>query len=216
VPSAPVPGLERLGTDYGGWVVPCALIGAGWVCYSAGAGADVSFDIELLNLGAFVRAFDPFRPFREKAERETGGNPRYSFDEVAIAAADGPVIMFGRQDSGGGSVSAVNLYGVETAHEIQGRSVPSLMAEHGDGEVRLLKMDIEGSEYDVLRSLDLAALGVQVLCVELHEHRPAHEAKALLAHLGDQGYEVVHNGGGTDFTLMSRELAATARNASAG
>jgi hypothetical protein len=42
------------------------------------------------------------------------------------------------------------------------------------------------------------------------------ERRSTRSHLGDQGYEVVHNGGGTDFTLMSRELAAAARDASAG
>ncbi len=43
-------------------------------------------------------------------------------------------------------------------------------------------------------------------CVELHENEPAREARAILEGLTSQGYSIVNNGGGTDFTLMSEEL----------
>ena len=211
--AAWVPGLERLGSEYGGWVVPAGMIGSGWLCYSAGAGFDVSFDMALLARGARVRAFDPLDIFRDMAVREAGGDPRYSFSEVAIATEDGPVTMFGRQDEEIGSVSAVNLYGVETTHEIPGRALPSLMDEHGDERVDLLKLDIEGSEYEVLDRLDLPSLGVKVLCVELHENASPRRAKSLLGSIAEQGYEIVHTGEESNFTLLSRELAAHARAA---
>ena len=52
-PNTPLRSLLRLGSDYGGWVLrPDSSISQGWVI-SAGAGEDISFDIELLS------QFDP-------------------------------------------------------------------------------------------------------------------------------------------------------------
>ena len=53
-------GLERLGTPYGGWVVPVQLLHPGAVCVCAGAGEDVSFDVELAErFGCRVIVLDP-------------------------------------------------------------------------------------------------------------------------------------------------------------
>ena len=89
-----------------------------------------------------------------------------------MAAGDGPLLMYGRQDLEHGSVSAVNLYGAPQAFERPGRTLASLKAELGDERVDLLELDVEGSEYDVLAATDLRALGVRVLCVELHRLGP--------------------------------------------
>ena len=38
--------LERLGTDYGGWIVPQNMhLSSDSVMYSAGVGEDISFDL---------------------------------------------------------------------------------------------------------------------------------------------------------------------------
>lgn len=204
---SPFPGLVHVGTEYGGWWVPGGLITPEWLCYSVGAGNDVSFDLGLIHrYGARVRAVDPFYVFREMAEREAGGDQRYSFHEVALAPYDGPVEMFGRQDLERGSVSAVNLYGVDTPHTKPGRSLPSLMAELGDEKVDLLKIDVEGSEYQIVPTLDLSGLGVRVFCVEFHHNEPARQARQLLGALGEQGYETVHRHDPAAFTLVRSDL----------
>src|ERR1043165_8034095 len=53
--------LLRLGTAYGGWIIPtnCGLSGDS-VCYSAGAGEDISFDCALVQrCHCQVRVIDP-------------------------------------------------------------------------------------------------------------------------------------------------------------
>ncbi len=199
----PCSGLVHLGTEYGGWWVPGELITSEWLCYSVGTGADVSFDLALLrDYGVRIRAFDPFHVFGEMAVREANDDPRYSFHEVAIAPSDGPLEMFGRQDAEQGSVSAVNLYGIQTQHVKEGRTLPSLMEELGDRQVQLLKLDVEGLEYEIVPKLDLAAMGVQVLCLELHHNEPARRALSLLATLARQGYTAVHRKDPSSFTLL--------------
>jgi FkbM family methyltransferase len=201
---APYEPMIYLGTEYGGWWVPDDLISAEWTCYSVGAGSDVSFDMELIaRYGARVRAFDPFSTFREMAEAEAGGDPRYSFHEVAIAASDGPVEMFGRQDEQHGSVSAVNLYGVETAFTRPGRSIASLMEEFGDDRVDLLKVDVEGSEYELVPTIDLDGAATRVFCVQVHHNRSARHAHRLFDGLRGHGFDLVGREG-TKFTFVRR------------
>jgi FkbM family methyltransferase len=203
VPVEPYDGLIELGSEWGGWVVPADLIDDSWTCYCVGAGSDVSFDLALIKgYGARVRCLDPFHIFREQAERQAGGDPRFTFVEAALAATDGPLEMFGAEDPESGSLSAANLYETGRAVVKPGRTLPSLMAELGDDRADLLKLDIEGSEYDVLPTLDLPALGVRVLCIELHASRSVGEARRLLDSIRDQGYKIVNCKAPASYTLM--------------
>lgn len=196
--------MEKLGGDYGAWHIPLGAVQPDWTCYCVGAGSDVSLERELLRRhGVTVRSFDPFEVWANVSLEELGTFPRYSFHVVAIAAEDGPLRMRGRQDHEHGSVSAAGLHeGDEFVME--GRSLESIAAELGDPRVDLLKLDIEGSEYDVLAATDLDALGVQVLCVELHHTSSPRRAHALLESLDRRGFDVVHVERPSDFTLLRR------------
>jgi FkbM family methyltransferase len=196
--------LIHLGTEYGGWVVPGDLIEPDWLCYSVGIGHDVSFDLELTTrYGVRVRAFDPFDVFCRQANAQAPRGSRFSAHAVALASQDGPLEMFGRQDEESGSVSAANLYGVSASFTRRGRTLASLMDEFGERQVQVLKLDIEGSEYEVVPRLDLRAAGVRVLLLELHHNASVGEAQQLLAGLREEGYVPVHRKRPTSFTLVS-------------
>lgn len=38
----------RLGSKYGGWIVPATLVRPDSVCYCVGVGEDISFDLALI------------------------------------------------------------------------------------------------------------------------------------------------------------------------
>src|SRR5215217_3108537 len=40
--------LRRLGSRYGGWTIPTSLLSSDSICYSAGVGEDVTFDLALI------------------------------------------------------------------------------------------------------------------------------------------------------------------------
>jgi FkbM family methyltransferase len=185
--------LETLGTHYGGWTVPPALIGEGWTVWSLGTGHDASFDHEILRRypTARVRAFDPFARHLGDARRQAGDDPRYSQHQVAIAATDGPLTLTGDPDPGLGSARPPMPGRDEPTFEVPGRSVASLRDELGDDAIHLLKMDIEGAEYDVLERLDLAGLGVRILCCELHLNVSVARALGVVAGLRRRGYRLV-------------------------
>ena len=194
--------LVALGSAYGGWTVPADSITEDWICYCVGAGSDVSFDLALIEtFGCRVWCLDP----GEDAERLVLGaatrEPRLSFSRVALAVTDGVVRMFLAADPQSSSLSAENLQHGSATVDVPGRSLPGLMAENGHTRVDLLKLDIEGAEYSVLESLDLAALGVRVLCVELHQTVATERALGLLDRLQRQGFVAVSRSG-ADYTFL--------------
>ncbi len=72
--------LERIGTHYGGWVLPIDLVAADWICYCGGVGEDISFDLGLIErFGCQIYAFDP--------------TPR-AYKHVEMAAKDVPAFHF--------------------------------------------------------------------------------------------------------------------------
>jgi FkbM family methyltransferase len=183
--------LVYLGTPYGGWVVPDRLIASNWIVWSAGTGSDVSFDVELLERGARVRSFDPMRRHLDEALEQVDGLDGYSVHQVAIGATDGPVTLWGSGDPDFGRVSVEEERRGGSSFVAEGRTIASLAAELGDPRIDLLKLSIVGKEYEVLASLDLRALEVQVLCVELNPTVPAKLARHRLGHVREQGYALV-------------------------
>ena len=185
--------LERLGSDYGGWTIPVDLVKEGWTTWSLGTGHDASFDVEMLKRcpAGRVRAFDPFARNLEGARALAGDDPRYSGHQVAIAAADGPLVLHGDPDPDTGSVGPRVPGREQSTFTVEGRSIASLQRELGDPTIDILKMDIEGAEYAVLADLDLRAAGVQVLCCELHFNVSLSTARATVAAVRRRGYRLV-------------------------
>jgi hypothetical protein len=104
------------------------------------------------------------------------------------------------------SVSSARLYKSHQFVELPGRTLPSLMQELGDDRIDLLKIDIEGGEYELLPTLDLRALGVKVLATQLHHTGTVRDAHSLIARLRDQGYEPVASRPVVKLTFAAREL----------
>jgi len=185
-------GLIELGSAYGSWIMPGDVIDPSWTCYLVGAGGDVSLDLELVRrYGVTARSFDAVLDYAERASRDGRDEPRFSAHHAAIAAADGPVRMQITHDVRSQSVSAAGLYDSHSHIEVPGRSLPSLMSELGDGQIDLLKLDIEGSEYELFPKLDLDSLGVKVFAVQLHHNGSVRAARRLISALDEQGYDLV-------------------------
>jgi FkbM family methyltransferase len=200
-------GLIELGSAYGSWIMPGDVIDASWTCYLVGAGGDVTLDLELVRrYGVTARSFDPVLDYVERATYDGRGEPRFSAHHVAIVAADGPVRMQVTHDAQSGSLSAADLYDSHSYIEVPGRSLQTVMAELGDERIDLLKLDIEGSEYELFPKLDLENLGVKVLAVQLHHNGSVRAARRLMSALDEQGYDLVACCPVIKLTFLRRDL----------
>lgn len=185
--------LLHIGTAYGGWVVPDGVIGPDWVCYCVGTGTDISFDLGLIErYGATVVSFEPAPGSLEYVREEAAGVDGFTFMPVGIGRRDGSVPMYLAEDSDSTALSATNLQATETWVERPVRSLPSVMDELGHERVDLLKLSLEGWEYEVVPYLDYGRMGVRVLAVELTHSRPARKALELIELLRSCGFVPVH------------------------
>jgi FkbM family methyltransferase len=129
-------------------------------------GRDVSFDVELIQrCGCTVHAFDPTPAsvaFIERSEL----SECFVFHPWAVAGSDG-AREFQLYNEIDGSASMV-LGRKGNPFVAPCRSVASIMDELGHTHVDLLKLDIEGAEYEVLASLEADGIRSRILCVEFH------------------------------------------------
>jgi FkbM family methyltransferase len=72
--------------------------------------------------------------------------------------------------------------GAEATGSVRAVSMPTLMAERGIGSIDLLKIDIEGSEYELFDAEPRWLDAVATVAIELHDHlRPGAGARFLAA-----------------------------------
>jgi FkbM family methyltransferase len=171
-PKALLP-LEKLGSDYGGWVVPSSLLSATSVCYCAGVGEDITFDLALIQrFGCDVHAFDPTPRSARHVASQAGTIDRYHFLPVGLWSEDAELKFYVPRNREHVSHSIVNLQQTDDYFVGRCRRLSSLMAELGHAHLDLLKLDIEGAEYAVLQSMLADRILPKVLCVEFDQPMP--------------------------------------------
>jgi FkbM family methyltransferase len=165
--------LEKLGSEYGGWVLPTDLLHSDSICYCAGVGEDVSFDLELIRrFSCTVFAFDPTPRAKTYVERVAGNNPKYRFYDVGLWSSDCKLKFYGPRNPTHVSHSILNLQCTSQYFEAECKRVSTIAKELGHDHIDLLKMDIEGAEYEVLNSLIEDNLNVGIVCVEFNQPTP--------------------------------------------
>lgn len=190
VRATPGADVVRLGTAYGGWWVPRSVLRDGAVCWCAGVGTDVSFDLALVSAGCRVWAMDPTP--RSVAWVATQTFPEgFTFLPVALWREDTTLTMYAPRDPSHVSYSAGDIQGTGEAVEVPARSVASLARELGHETIDLLKMDIEGAEGPVLDAMLRDGVRPRVLAVELDQPELPWRTVERVKSLRRNGYEVV-------------------------
>lgn len=184
--------LEKIGSDYGGWVVPTGWIDDTWVCYCGGVGEDITFDLGLIErFGCDVYAFDPTpRAIAHVAERASA-EPRFHLRPVGLWSEDATLRFYAPRDPTHVSHSALNLQRTDDYFEAPCRSLPSLMRELGHDHIDLLKIDIEGAEHRVVRSMLAAGIRPTVLCLEIDQPVRAWTFWRTIRRIRSTGYDLV-------------------------
>jgi FkbM family methyltransferase len=213
--------LVRIGTDYGGWYCSRALLAPDRTAMCCGAGEDISFDVALnAKWGMRIICVDPtprsirhvesFLAASRDGRRmlieagplsyETTGFREADFTFVACAvwSSDGVLDLFAPKDPAHVSYSAMNLQHTSEIIQVRSSTVASLLKDFGVARLSLLKIDIEGAEYEVLRSMLRAGIFPEQLLVEFDQvNQPLTplfwvELVRVLRALRDAGYRLVH------------------------
>lgn len=160
---------------------------------ASGPEGDITFDLELIrNYGCEVFAFEPAPEAAEHIREAAAGVERFSFLPLAVGPQDGVINLYRSADPDHMALSTGDLEGSGETVEVQMRSLPSLMRELGHDRIDLLKLAVEGLEYELLESIDPSQLGVRVLLVEFTWSRPAAAAFNATEALKRQGYRPIY------------------------
>jgi FkbM family methyltransferase len=187
---------ERFGSEYGGWNLATAGIERDSVVYSFGVGEDASFDMDLIErFDLKVHAFDPTPRSIEWVRRQDlpGG---FVLHEVGLAAHDGTVSFNPPQNPVHVSHTVLDRPSTrDKAITVPVKRLGSIMSELGHDRIDVLKMDIEGAEYEVLEDLGHSGIRPRQILVEFHHRFPgvgvARTRKAIAA-LRSMGYALFH------------------------
>jgi FkbM family methyltransferase len=185
--------------DSGGWYInvsePLRII------YCAGVGLDMSFEVALAKMADEpVLVFDPSPTGIATVEKSDISNIK--FFPVGLAAHSGSIKFSLPIDAAEGSYSVVQD-GVGTIR-FDCYDLGTIMSTNGDSRIDLLKMDIEGFEFDIVNQLLDQRIPVRQLCVEFHSWlRPGQTLKTI-ARLRRAGYRLIHKKRG-DYTFLLKK-----------
>ncbi|MGD9669411.1 MAG: FkbM family methyltransferase [Hyphomicrobiaceae bacterium] len=160
-----------LGTNYGGWPL-LETTPRGALLYSFGVGEDISFDLAAIKrFECQVHAFDP-TPKSMRWVAQQFVPPSFSFHAGGLAAADGEAAFAPPLSEGYVSFSSVAAVGqkVENAITAPVRRLKTHMESLGTREPDIIKMDIEGFEYEVIEDLMRTRILPRQLLVEFHHN----------------------------------------------
>lgn len=184
---------ERMGNEYGGYMVCPDGIDASSVVYSFGIGEDISFDLAVNErFGVAVHAFDP-TPRSIAWLRAQNLPAGFSIHEYGLAGYDG-VARFTPPENPA-HISHTMLTGESNRPQIEVpvRRLSSITAELGHSRIDILKVDIEGAEYAALDDLlETGPLPRQIL-IEFHHHMSGvalAQTERALDRLNQAGYRV--------------------------
>ncbi len=205
--------LIRLGSDYGGWWLTKEVLenkSKKRILISAGLGFDVTFDEALLREGIEVIGLDPLKDSIKYATSVLEIYPKFTGINSGLWKSTGLEKFFPPKNQTHDSWSATNLQGAAAVDykELSVVSINDLFQKYpqlDSSDYCALKMDIEGSEIEVIptiihfrRKFDLVAIEMDFLSLipflsVWKRIRMILKARKLLHGLSKRSYKLVLN-----------------------
>jgi FkbM family methyltransferase len=201
-----VPGKETIGA-LSQWTIVPRDLRADSIIYSGGVGEDITFEQELIRrYGVKIHIFDP-SPVAARTI-SLANSKDLLFKPVGLAASSAAKFSVG-----GGSDSSTWLKagGSNTggSNTLPCTSLPEEMMKNGHNFIDLLKIDIEGFEYEVLESCFAENIQIRQLCVEFHDffpEIPKARTSQMIRTLESRGFDLIHRHR-HDHTFLRRDAA---------
>jgi FkbM family methyltransferase len=187
--------LITLGNEGGSWTICPELLSLKSIVYSVGVGNDISFDLELINkLNVTIFAYDPTPKCIEwLINQQLPVN--FKFSPFALSHHDGN-ISFNLPDNPE-FVSASNIQAntSKKTFSAEAKRLSTIMQNNNHSKIDLLKIDIEGAEYDVIDDILKSNIEITQFLIEFH-HRfkeiGVNKTKLAVKKLENAGYKLVY------------------------
>lgn len=186
--------MEKLGTDYGGWLIPKNIsLNEHSIVYLGGAGQDISFDLKLQDkYNCWIVIIDPTKKaikhyeevklfYKDNNFKFTGNiqkdyiqnikNLNINFNKIIFLDMGlynkKDLLKFYKQDNPNYVSQSLenNMFGINY-DIVKVDTIKNIMNELNHNNIDLLKLDIEGSECDVLDKMLDDNILPKYLCIE--------------------------------------------------
>jgi FkbM family methyltransferase len=186
---------EWYGSPYGGFYIYPALLNPLSIVYSFGIGKDISFDLACIrNHSCKVFAFDPTPKSIEwiKKQKLPG---QFHFHEYGISTAQSGLFDFYLPSNSKGVSGSLEAQIQEVDKndfiKVLMKSFCDIAQELGHSHIDVLKMDIEGAEYQALDTLLNSGVTIDQILIEFHDRSFGWEeikSKEPVQKLTERGY----------------------------
>lgn len=160
------------GNSYGGFYVNPQIIDQNSIVYSFGIGKDISFDRGLIaEYSCQVHGFDPTPKSIQWISTENLP-PNFLFHPYGISVSTGTYKFYLPRNKQriSGSLSRQKYVNSQDSIVVHMKSLADIMDLLGHEKISVLKMDIEGSEFEVLENIMQLGIDIDQIAVEFH-HR---------------------------------------------
>ena len=187
--------VDYIGTDYGGYGICPTALPSEPIVYSFGIGEDISFDLGLIErYRARVFAFDPTSKAVTWVQAQKLPESFQWFD-YGIGHKDEKATFYPPENAAHVSYSTLQ----KQENPGAGVSLPvkrfkTIAQALGHTTIDVLKLDIEGSEYDVIPDiLDSGEIRVNQILIEFHHRFPGvgvEKTQKAIDQLNNHGYQL--------------------------
>ena len=163
---------QWIGNSYGGFYLANNSINKDSIIYSIGIGEDISFDLDIIEkYSCKVFAFDP-TPKSVNWVNKNVTNNNFNFSPIGISKEKGSRLFYLPKNDKyvSGSLEKISTINEEMAVELEFDKLKNQMIKNNHKKIDLLKMDIEGSEYEVIDSILNEKIEIDQILVEFHPH----------------------------------------------
>jgi FkbM family methyltransferase len=183
------------GNKYGGFFIFPEGLNEDSIIYSFGIGEDVSFDLDVIDKHKCkVYAYDPTPRSIEWISNQALPD-NFHFQPWGIHSKDGESVLYLPKNKShvSGSLSLTEITDEKEKITVPVFRLKILMEKNQHDHISVLKMDIEGAEYDVIEDIISSGINIQQILVEFH-HRlykdGVSKTRNALKLLNDNGYKV--------------------------
>jgi len=185
------------GNRYANWTFCPDNLDANAVVYSFSVGEDVSFDLQMIeHYKLHIHAFDP-SPRSIKWLQDQDLSENFHFYPFGLAGKDGRVVFSEPATPGLHSLKLIGSGQAEDkglkTHLLTVYRLPTVLGKLKHKKIDILKMDIEGAEYEVIDDIVHSSVPIYQVLVEFH-HRfdgiGISRTKQAISKLNEAGYKI--------------------------
>ncbi|MDA0765593.1 MAG: FkbM family methyltransferase [Verrucomicrobia bacterium] len=186
---------HTLENEWDGWPIPSEGLTEDSLVYSFGIGNDIAWDLEMMErFNLQLHGFDPTP--ESIAWIKTQDLPKnFQFHDVGLSSEDGHLSVYPPKKPGRFNFTQEKLnYVTEDGHKpikIPVKRLRSIMNELGHEMIDVLKIDIEGSEFEAIPDIFESKCRFDYLLVEIHYHFPQRSFEAgvdLIKRIEKEGF----------------------------